>query len=123
MAFIIYKYYKNRTAYNVQLETQTLWERCNHFFHEFFFDVWKDLKVRFSKADIICIASLRSSINNLKHGSKPVLDYFTKMHSLWEVLNSHILMPNCSCPHPSRCEALRVVRNYRIGDQVMQFFT
>lgn len=79
--------------------------------------------MRFSKADIIFIGSQRSSINNLKHGCKPVLDYFTKMHSLWEVLNSRILMPNCSCPHPSRCEALHVVRNYRIGDQVMQFFT
>ena len=42
------------------------------------------------------IASLRSAINNLKQGAKPVLDYFTEMKSLWEELNSHRHMPMCT---------------------------
>lgn len=67
-------------------------ERCNHLvhswlinsvsdsiaqtivFHDNAFDVWEDLKERFSKVDRICIAQLRSSINTLKQGTKSVLD-------------------------------------------------
>jgi len=43
-------------------------------FHERAIDVWEELKERFSKADFIPIASLRSAINNLKQGSKSVLE-------------------------------------------------
>jgi hypothetical protein len=31
----------------------------------------------------------------LKQGDKSVLDYFTKMKSLWEELSSHRHIPNC----------------------------
>jgi hypothetical protein len=60
------------------------WERCNHLihswlinsvsdqiaativFHENAIDVWRDLHERFSKANRVRIASLRTSINTLK---------------------------------------------------------
>ena len=76
------------------------WERCNHLvhsllinsvsdlisqtivFHDNAFDVWEDLKERFSKVDRIRIAQLRSSINTLRQGTKSVLDYFTEMKAL-----------------------------------------
>jgi len=76
------------------------WERCNYMihswilnsasphiaqtivFHEYAIDVWIELQKRFSKVDRVRIASLRSSINNLKQGTKYVLDYFTEMKSL-----------------------------------------
>jgi hypothetical protein len=76
------------------------WERCNHLvqswliasvsdsiaqtvvFHDTSFEVWQDLKERFSKVDRIRIAHLRSSINNLKQGSKSVLEYFTELKAL-----------------------------------------
>ena len=91
------------------------WERCNHLihswiinsvsepiaqtlvFHEYVFYVWEDLKERFSKADRIRIAAIRSSIHSLKQGSKSVLEYFTELKSLWEELNSHCPLPMCSC--------------------------
>jgi len=74
---------------------RSAWERCNHLidtwilnfvspqfaqtivFHEYAIDVWIKLHERFSKVDIVRIATLRSAINNLKQGTKPVLDYFT----------------------------------------------
>lgn len=117
------------------------WERCNHLiqswiinsvspqiaqtlvFHENAIDAWQDLKERFAKADRIRIATLRSKINNLKQGSKTVLDYFTEMKTLWEELNSHRPMPHCTCPHPCRCAAMREARNFRLEDQVIQFLT
>jgi len=91
------------------------WERCNHLiqswimnfvtpqiaqtliFHENAIDAWLDLKEPFSKADRIHIATRRSKINNLKQGSKSVLDYFTEIKTLWEELNSHRPMLHCTC--------------------------
>jgi len=94
---------------------RSAWERCNHLihswiinsvsepiaqtlvFHEYVFDVWEDLKERFSKDDRIRIASICSSIHSLKQGSKFVLECFTKLKSLWEEFNSHRPIPTCSC--------------------------
>jgi len=117
------------------------WERCNHLiqswiinsispqimqtlvFHESVIDAWSDLKERFAKADRIRIATLRSKINNLKQGSKTVLDYFTEIKTLWEELNSNRPMPHCTCAHPCRCATMREARNYRLENQVIQFLT
>ncbi|MCI26703.1 integrase catalytic region, partial [Trifolium medium] len=111
------------------------WERCNHLihswiinsvseqiaqtlvFHENCIDVWLDLQERFSKVDRIRIANLRTSINNLKQGSKSVLDYFTEMKMLWEELNSHRPIPSCTCAHQCRCAAMRDARTFRLEDQ------
>jgi len=120
---------------------RNVWEQCNHLiksliinsvspqiaqtlvFHENAIDAWSDLKERFSKADGIRIASLRSKINNMKQGSKSVLEYFTEMKTLWEELNSHRPMPHCTCPHPCRSVAMREALHYRLEDQVIQFLT
>jgi hypothetical protein len=115
------------------------WERCNHLIHSWiinsvsesiaqtivFYDyaseVWEDLKERFSKADRIRISTLRSSINNLKQGTKTVSEYFTEMRALWEELNSHRPLPKCSCLHQCRCESSTLAHEYRVEDQIMQF--
>jgi len=117
------------------------WGRCNHLvqswlinsvsdsiaqtivFCDTTLEVWLDLKERFSKIDRIRIANLRSSINNLKQGSKSVLDYFTEMKSLWEELSSHRPIPNCACVHPCRCAASRIAKIHINEDQIMQFLT
>jgi len=67
------------------------WERCNYMvhswmlnsvspqiaqtivFHDYAIAVWIELQERFSKVDRIRIAALRSSINNLKQGTRYVL--------------------------------------------------
>jgi hypothetical protein len=79
---------------------RSAWKRCNHLvhswiinsvteqiaqtliFHENCIDAWEDLLEPFSKIDRIRIANLRSSINNLKRGSKSVLEHFTEMKML-----------------------------------------
>jgi hypothetical protein len=43
-------------------------------FHDSAIFVWEDLKEHFSKIDRIRITSLRSTINNLKQGSKSMLE-------------------------------------------------
>jgi len=120
---------------------RSAWEQCNHLiqswiinsvspqiaqtlvFHETAIEAWLDLKECFAKADRIRIATLRSTVNNLKQGSKSVLEYFTEMRTLWEELNSHRPMPHCTCPHPCRWAAMREARNFSIEDQIIQFLT
>jgi len=120
---------------------RSAWDRCNYLthswilnsvspqiaqiivFHEYTIDVWIQLQERFSKVDRVRIASLRTAINNLKQGTKSVLEYFTELKSLWEELNSHRPMPMCTCPHPCCCESMRSSRNFRLEDQVIQFLT
>jgi hypothetical protein len=92
-------------------------------FHDNAFDVWEDLKERFSKVDRIRISQLRSSINTLKQGTKSVLDYFIEMLALWDELHSHRPLPNCRCPFQCKCDAVRVPKTYRIEDQIIQFLT
>jgi len=86
-------------------------------------DVWEELKDRFSKADRIRFSMLLSTINNLKQGSKYVLDFFSEMKTLWEELNSHRPMPLCTCIHQCRCEAMRSARYFCLEDQIIQFLT
>jgi len=92
-------------------------------FHENTIDALLDLKERFSKVGRIRIATLLSKINNLKQGSKLVLEYFTEIKTLWKELNSHHLMPHCTCLNPCRCAAMREARYFMLEDQVIQFLT
>jgi len=113
---------------------RSAWERCNHLvqswiinslsesiaqtvvFYDSALEIWQDLHERFSKVDSL-------SINSLKQGNKPVIDYFTELKALWEEFSSHRPIPNCVCIHPCRCEATKVAKNHRNEDQIMQFLT
>jgi hypothetical protein len=84
-------------------------------------DAWEDLHERFAKADRIRIVSLKSALHNLKQGNRSVLDYYTDMRALWEELNSHRPMPNCTCVHQCRCDAMCAARNYRVVQEESNF--
>jgi len=117
------------------------WERCNHLlhswilnlvsesiaqtivFHDTALSAWEVLTKRFSKVDRVRKLSPRSTINNLKQGTKTVLDYLIELHTLWDELNSHRPLFNCTCVHPCRCESIRLAKYYRTGDQILQFLT
>jgi len=120
---------------------RSAWERCNHLVQSWIInslsesiaqivvsydstlEIWQDLHERFCKVDRIRIANLRSSINSLKQGKKPVIDYFTELKALWEEFSSHRPIPNYVCIHHCRCDATKVAKNHRNEDQIMQFLT
>jgi hypothetical protein len=117
------------------------WERCKNLlhswilnsisesiaptivFHDTEISAWEDLNERFAKVDRIRISTLRSAINNLIQGTKFVLEYFIEMRSLWDELNSHRPIPNCTCIHLCICDSVHVAKNYRTEDQIIQFLT
>jgi len=77
-------------------------------------DIWQILKEKFSKVDRIRVTNIRSKINNLKQGSKSILDYFSEIQGLWEKLNSHMPLPTCTCVYQCRCDVMRATREFRI---------
>lgn len=87
------------------------------------YDVWKELKERFSKADRILVWKLKSEINNLKQGTSFVNDYYTELRSLWEEFDSHRPTPSCVCPQRCVCASIRNVKKFRHEDQVIQFLS
>jgi len=82
-------------------------------FHDTSISAREDLKERSAKVDRIHIFSLRFTINNLKQGTKSVLEYFIKLRSLWDELNFDRPIPNCTCIHPCRFDSTRVAKNYK----------
>lgn len=83
-------------------------------------DVWEDLKECFSKVDKICISTMRYTINNIKQGSSYVLDYATKMKSMWEKIHSHRCPSNFTCAHPCCYDAILVAHKYLLSlDQII----
>lgn len=115
------------------------WERCNNLVHSWIvnsitpsiaesvifidhaIDVWKDLKDRFMRGDKIRVAQLQQEIANVKQGNRKVTEYFTELRGLWEELEQYRPMPNCTCPLPCSCVAMRNIRSYKLEDRVIQF--
>jgi len=92
-------------------------------FHDTAISAWEDLKERFAKVDLVRISSLISTINNLKEGTKTEVEYFIELGTLWDELNSHRPIPNCTCVHPYRCDSTRLAKLYISEDQIIQFLT
>ncbi|MCH92717.1 retrovirus-related pol polyprotein from transposon TNT 1-94, partial [Trifolium medium] len=79
---------------------------------------WSDLKACFSRADRVRVSSLRRDLYALRQGSFSVTEYFTKLKGLWEELELSRPIPNCSCPVPCTCEAMRNAKKFRDGTVV-----
>lgn len=115
------------------------WERCNNLVHSWIvnstapsvaesivfienaIDVWNDLKDRYMRGDRIRVAQLQQEIANLKQGNRKVTEYFIELRGLWEELEQYRPMPQCNCPIPCSCVAIRNVKTFKLEDRVIQF--
>ena len=118
---------------------RSAWERCNNLVHtwiinsispsiahsvvfiEYAIDMWNDLKDRFMRGDRIRVAQLHQEIANLKQGEHKITDYFTELRGLWEELDQYRPMPQCTCPMPCTCLAMRNTKSFRAEDRIIQF--
>jgi hypothetical protein len=62
-------------------------------------EIWLDLSERFSQSNAPQIYQLKQSISSLKQENMPVSAYFTKLKSLWNELNSLVVIQPCTCGH------------------------
>jgi len=84
-------------------------------------DMWNDLKDRFMRGDRIRVAQLQVEIANLKQGIKKITEFFTYFIGLWEELGQYRPMPQCTCPIPCSCLAMRNNKAFRAEDRIIKF--
>ncbi|XP_061361257.1 uncharacterized protein LOC133305140 [Gastrolobium bilobum] len=84
------------------------------------FDVWRDLKERFSQSDIFRISDLHDEIFRLHQGANSVSDFYTQLKILWDELESLQPTPTCKCVKPC-CSISSEVRNIRDRDYSIRF--
>ncbi|XP_016707817.1 uncharacterized protein [Gossypium hirsutum] len=126
----------------VPLRTDPLysaWERCNtmvlSWLHHsispsimnsvlwlnFGYDVWRDLRERFSQGDVFRISDLQEEINAFKQDDRSVTDYFTELKILWDELMNFRPIPVCSCPTSCSCGVFATLQKYHDNDYVIRF--
>ncbi|KAK8921731.1 hypothetical protein KSP39_PZI020888 [Platanthera zijinensis] len=85
------------------------------------FEVWSDLKDRFSQGDIFPISDLQEDIFRLRQGDSTVSEYFTKLKGLWDELEMFNPVPTCTCSIPCSCGVVQKIRKYRDQDYLIRF--
>ncbi|KAJ0046741.1 hypothetical protein Pint_03784 [Pistacia integerrima] len=85
------------------------------------YEVWEDLRERFSQGDICRISDLQEEIYTFKQEDRNVTDYFTELKILWDELLNLRPIPCCSCTNPCSCGALTKVKTYQNNDYVIRF--
>lgn len=90
-------------------------------FMEYAYDVWKDLRLRFSQGDFVRIAKLQHELYTCQQPSKSVSDFFTELRILWEELENYRPLRECICPKKCACAFQKDPRAYREQDYVMRF--
>ncbi|KAJ0039002.1 hypothetical protein Pint_21995 [Pistacia integerrima] len=85
------------------------------------YDVWDDLRERFSQGDVFRISELQEEIYAFKQENKNVTEYFTELKILWDELLNFRPVPSCTCDVPCSCEALSKIKIYQNNDYVTRF--
>jgi len=55
------------------------------------------LKDRFTQWDMVHVFKLQQEIYSLKQDSRSVTEFYTELKTLWEELEIHMPIPNCTC--------------------------
>ncbi|KAF8391693.1 hypothetical protein HHK36_024002 [Tetracentron sinense] len=114
---------KNKTGFidgsmpkpNASSTKYSLWVRCNNMvsswllnsinldlahsvlYTDFAYEIWTDLKERFSQSNAPRIFQIKRSISSHIQGQNSIASYFNKLKGYWDELASYISLPTCSC--------------------------
>lgn len=83
--------------------------------------MWKDLKTRFSQADLLRIFYIQKEIYSICKGDLTIMNYFTQLHILQDELENFRLDLVCGCAILCSCNALVNAKTQKSQDQVIQF--
>lgn len=84
-------------------------------------EIWKDLKARYSQGDLLRISDLQHKLTSIKQGDMNITDYFTKLRTIWDELESYRADPVCTCASKCGCDALVEVKKRKDQDRIMEF--
>lgn len=85
------------------------------------YNVWKELKNRFSQGDHVRISQIHHDLFSLQQSDMSVSSYFTKMRVLWDELCNFRLIPSCASESGCCCDTTKAVLQYRENDCVICF--
>ena len=82
---------------------------------ELAYDVWRDLKERFSQSNAPRIFQIQRAICSLAQEQTSVAAYFSKFKGYWDELLTYQPAPTCSCG------AMKILFDYQQHERIMQF--
>ena len=85
------------------------------------YEVWQELRERFSQGDLFRIADLQDEIASLKQGDQSVTKYFTELKILWDELDVFRPTPTCRCAVQRDCGAFQEMKNQSNSDHAIRF--
>jgi hypothetical protein len=83
--------------------------------------VWKDLEFRFAHGDMFKISDLQEEMLRLNQGSLDISSYYTQLKSIWEEIEIHRPVRDCTCAIPCSCGAVADMKKYHEQDCVLKF--
>lgn len=72
-------------------------------------------------SDIFRISDIQEDLYKFRQGTLDVSNYFTHLKVLWDVLETYLPVPSCSCAIPCSCGASASIHRYRDQDYVIRF--
>ena len=84
-------------------------------------DIWRDLKEKFSRGDMVRIAKLMKEFDAFKQWTLTVTEYHTELKAFWEELENYRPIPFYFCPIQCGCEAMRNARQFKQQEYVVKF--
>ncbi|XP_074270623.1 uncharacterized protein LOC141594507 [Silene latifolia] len=60
-------------------------------------EVWEELKSRYSAGNALRVHQLKGDLAECKQGRLPVVEYYTKLKTIWDELANYSKIPNCTC--------------------------
>ncbi|XP_074266090.1 uncharacterized protein LOC141588553 [Silene latifolia] len=89
-------------------------------YREIAYNMWEDIRLRFSVANDIKIYQIQCDLADCKQKSgESVMDYYGRIKKLWDDINDFDSLPNCECC--SKCDLQGVLHKRREADQVRGF--
>ncbi|XP_068475385.1 uncharacterized protein [Phaseolus vulgaris] len=85
------------------------------------FDIWNDLKFRYSQGDLSRISDLQFEVISLNQGDMSVTEYFTKLRIIWDELENFRPNPVCTCLVKCSCSVISIINQRKCEDRAMQF--
>ncbi|XP_055960985.1 uncharacterized protein LOC130015244 [Mercurialis annua] len=120
-------------------DTFAVWERCNTLVMSWLYrsltqtiadsiscldtayEIWKDLKDRFSQGDSGRIGDIQEEIYSFKQGSMSITKYFTHLKTLWDELLNLRSIPICHCEPKCPRGISETIKMIQSSDQVIKF--
>ena len=79
--------------------------------------MWSTLKKRCGVANVPKIQKLKASIANCKQGGLDVVEFYSKLSTLWSELENYVKIPRCNCTgctYGARSKVIKMIEEEKV---------